>query len=120
MNMLLINHSKTIFYTAIGVLLLLFLRIYYLSLEPFGLFFDEGQYWFWSKNLDWGYYSKPPVVTWMIYATTSVCGDSESCIRLSSPILHSLTAIIIYYTAIELKYSDKVAVLSTFSYLYPL
>lgn len=117
MNMLPINHSKTIFYTIIGVLLLLFLRIYYLSLEPFGLFFDEGQYWFWSKNLDWGYYSKPPVLTWMIYATTSVCGDSESCIRLSSPILHSLTAIIIYYTAIELKYSEKVAVLSTFSYL---
>lgn len=53
---------------------------------------DEAQYWRWSEKLDFGYYSKPPLVAWVIAATTSIFGDSGWAIRLSAPILHGIGA----------------------------
>lgn len=47
---------------------------------------DEGQYWFWSKSPDFGYYSKPPLVAWSILATTSLFGNAEWAVRLSAPL----------------------------------
>ena len=63
------------------------------------LSFDEAQYWTWSLNPAWGYYSKPPFLSWLIKAFTSLCGDSEFCIRMGSPILHTLSAFFIALTA---------------------
>ena len=45
----------------------LILRLIFLYLSPLGLHGDEAQYWVWSKNLDWGYYSKPPFVALIIF-----------------------------------------------------
>ena len=47
---------------------------------------DEGQYWFWSKTPDFGYFSKPPLIAWSILATTSIFGDAEWAVRLSAPL----------------------------------
>ncbi|MCE3232054.1 MAG: hypothetical protein K0R98_311 [Rickettsiaceae bacterium] len=77
-------------------------RILYLSLDQFDLFFDEAQYWIWSQNPALGYYSKPPMVAWMITLTTTIFGNSEWAVRLSSPILHMITAIAIYFASQEL------------------
>ena len=63
------------------------------------LFFDEAQYWFWSQDLDFGYFSKPPMIAWVIRASTELCGTSEFCVRLASPFLHSVTAIFIFLIA---------------------
>ena len=63
------------------------------------LYIDEAQYWFWSQNLDLGFYSKPPVIALIIAATTSVCGDSETCIRAGSLIIYPLTTLLIYFSA---------------------
>ena len=51
---------------------------------------DEAQYWTWSQELDWGYYTKPPMIAWIIYSTTSILGDAEwaariSCLLYTSP-----------------------------------
>jgi hypothetical protein len=101
-------------YSTKGVILLLVfitvLRIYYLSLGQFNLFFDEAQYWFWAQTPSLGYYSKPPMVAWFIALTTSLCGDGEMCVRLSSPILHMFTAISIYFAAAELFVSKNARV----------
>lgn len=80
-------------------ILLLCLRIYDLSLERYALYGDEAQYWTWAKALDWGYYSKPPVVAWAIAFTTWLFGDSTFAIRLSSPLFHFGTAMIVYAIA---------------------
>lgn len=71
-------------------------HIYFLAIAPYDLYADEAQYWSWSKNLDWGYFSKPPVVAWLIAATTNICGDGSFCVKLASPILHFLTGLIVY------------------------
>lgn len=67
--------------------------------SPLGLHGDEAQYWAWSKDLDWGYFTKPPLIAWVIWVTTSIFGDAEWAVRLSSPVLHSITAYVIFRTA---------------------
>lgn len=82
-------------YLIIGVMLF---RTVGLIFSPLGLHGDEAQYWAWSKDLDWGYFTKPPMIAWIIAITTGLFGDAEWAIRISSPILHAVTAYIIYRT----------------------
>jgi 4-amino-4-deoxy-L-arabinose transferase-like glycosyltransferase len=56
------------------------------------LFFDEAYYWGWAQNLDWGYYSKPPMVAWLIHLGTELFGDRPSGIRAGAALLYPLTA----------------------------
>ena len=77
--------------TLIGVLTVA--RLVTLFVTPIGLYPDEAQYWLWSRVLDWGYFSKPPMIAWLIRATTALGGDGEAWIRLSAPILHAGAAL---------------------------
>lgn len=77
-------------------------RAVYLTVHPFDLHPDEAQYWVWAQDLAFGYYSKPPIVAWLIAATTSLCGDGEACIRLSAPLLHMAAAFAVYGTGHQL------------------
>ena len=76
-----------------GLAALLCLRLLALAFNLTDLFFDEAQYWAWGEELDFGYYSKPPLIAWIIRAATETCGLGEACIRTPSPILHTLTAL---------------------------
>lgn len=60
------------------------------------LYMDEAQYWSWSQFMAWGYYSKPPVVAAIIWATTQLFGSSELAVRAGSLIIHPLTALVMY------------------------
>src|SRR5678815_6087713 len=62
-------------------------RLVALFRTPLELYPDEAQYWLWSRTLDFGYYSKPPVIAWAIWATTRLGGDAEplSLIHISEP-----------------------------------
>ena len=60
------------------------------------LFTDEAQYWSWSRELSWGYFSKPPLIAWIIHIAESVCGSSEACVRAPSPIFYFGTCVVIY------------------------
>ncbi len=74
----------------------LVLRLVALALNGTDLFFDEAQYWSWSLEPAFGYYSKPPLVAWLIGLATSVCGPSELCVRLPSPVVHTGTAVAVF------------------------
>jgi 4-amino-4-deoxy-L-arabinose transferase-like glycosyltransferase len=67
------------------------LVFYGLDLHP-----DEAQYWSWSRDLTWGYFSKPPMIAWLIATSTTVCGAGEGCVKASIPILHFVTALLVY------------------------
>jgi 4-amino-4-deoxy-L-arabinose transferase-like glycosyltransferase len=79
-----------------GLALLLAVRLVALRYNATDLFFDEAQYWSWSLEPAFGYYSKPPLIAWIIGAATAVCGTSEFCIRLPAPLFHTATALVIY------------------------
>ena len=81
---------------------LLAVRLFVLTLNPLGLHGDEAQYWAWSKHLDWGYFTKPPLIAWVIWTTTSLFGDAEWAVRLSSAPLHAITTFIVFVTARKL------------------
>ena len=84
------------------------LRIFLWNFVDLDLSFDEAQYYSWSKDIEWGYFSKPPFLAWLIHFFTQICGGSEVCIRISSPILHSLIAVFIGLSASNLsKNEDK-------------
>jgi 4-amino-4-deoxy-L-arabinose transferase-like glycosyltransferase len=59
---------------------------------------DEAQYWTWSRELALGYFSKPPMIAWIIRGTSAVCGDGAACIRSASPVLYTLAALVTYLT----------------------
>lgn len=68
-------------------------RIVALFYIPLGLYFDEAQYWMWSRTFEWGYFTKPPLIAWVIGATTFLAGtDAEWAVRLSAPIAHMIAA----------------------------
>lgn len=48
----------------------------------FNLHFDEAQYWEWSQQLDWSYYSKGPLIAWLIALSTALFGQGEWQVRL--------------------------------------
>jgi len=84
---------------AIGITLLLTaLRLVAIRLSPLQLYADEAQYWVWSQHLAFGYFTKPPLVAWIIRLTT-LMGDAEPLVRLSSPLLHAAAAIFIFLAA---------------------
>ena len=92
-----ITTEKHHLYTLIVVIFALFgYREWITQSTPINLFFDEAYYYGWSQSLDWGYYSKPPMVAWIIRLTTDLFGASEWAIKIGAPLLYSFTALIIY------------------------
>jgi hypothetical protein len=90
-------------------------RLIALTLTPLNLGPDEAQYWSWSLTPAFGYFSKPPMIAWIIGATTSVCGEGEACIRLAAPLLHAATAFFVFFAARAL-YDERVGLWSAAAY----
>src|SRR5579875_3946103 len=74
-------------------------RLLWIASGATDLYPDEAQYWLWSLHPAFGYYSKPPVVAWLIALTTGLFGESELAVRLSAPLLHFGTALVIFAIA---------------------
>ena len=75
------------------------LRIIGLATSNLNLGPDEAQYWWWSREFAFGYFSKPPVIAWLIALTTGIFGNAEWAVRLSSPLVGAVTGWFIFLTA---------------------
>lgn len=71
-------------------------RLVALFASPLELYPDEAQYWLWSRTLDFGYFSKPPMIAWSVWATTALGGDQEPWVRLSAPLYHAGATLAVY------------------------
>lgn len=78
------------------------IRIAALTLNATELAVDEAQYWAWSRELAAGYFSKPPLIAWIIAGASATCGDSEFCIRLPAILMHLATSFVIYLLGVRL------------------
>lgn len=91
-----INYARlTVF--LLGAILII--RVLGILISPLNLGPDEAQYWRWGQSFQWGYYSKPPLIAWVIGVVTSVLGDSEWAVRLPAPFLHTLAASALFWLA---------------------
>lgn len=79
------------------------------------LFYDQAYYYYWSLNPDWGYFSKPPMVAWLIHLTTSLFGSSELAINLGGILMYSLTAFVVYGIGRQL-YDERTGVWAGISF----
>jgi hypothetical protein len=91
-----------------GLAALTLLRIVGLKWSIVDLFYDEAQYWAWAQHPALGYFSKPPLLAWIIAGAQSVCGASEACIRAPAPLIHLGTSLLVFAVALKL-YGERVA-----------
>lgn len=93
-------------------ILLLFLsalsifRIYYILHGPIDLSPDEAHYWEWSRRLDLSYYSKGPMIAYLIAAATSLFGDNVFGVRIMAVIFSALSSIFLF-RLVDSIYKDK-------------
>lgn len=103
--------ARWIWVLVIGLAVLLCFRLLALAANGTDLFFDEAQYWSWGQDPAFGYYSKPPLIGWIIGAAGASCGDGEFCVRLPSPLIHTATAIAVFFLGRQL-YDTRTGALS--------
>jgi hypothetical protein len=81
------------------------LHLAYLAIDcPLDLAPDEAHYWDWSRNLDWSYYSKGPLVAYLIRTSTALTGrwfdwlsgTEMPAVRLPAVICGSLLLVSLY------------------------
>ena len=86
------------------------LRLVYLAnFCPFDLSPDEAYYWDWSRQLDWSYHSKGPLVAWLIRLSCELLGDTMFAVRLPAILCGSLLLVGLYVLTVQVYQSDKLA-----------
>src|SRR6516164_5376204 len=94
------------------------LRLAYLACDcPLDLAPDEAHYWDWSRHPDWSYYSKGPLVAWLIRAGCAVAGPwSEAhtgnlafAVRLPAVVCGTLLLVSLYVLTVQVFGRDRLA-----------
>lgn len=93
------------------LLIISLFRIYYIQSGYLDLSPDEAHYWDWSRRLDWSYYSKGPMIAYLIYISTAIFGDNVFSIRVMAVLFSALSSIFIYILGKKL-YDEKTGLLS--------
>ena len=82
--------------------LFVILKLISIMITDFNLYGDEAQYWLWSKELSFGYYSKPPLLSLLIRLVTSIFGDSFFVLKTIPVTVYCITSILIFIFAKKL------------------
>lgn len=76
---------------------------------PLGLSEDEAHYWDWSRQLGLSYYSKGPMVAYLIRGSCAIFGDTMPAVRYPAILLSLGTALLSYWLIVKLFASDRLA-----------
>ncbi len=101
-----------------SVIVLLLLKIIALNFTTFNLFGDEAQYWLWSKNIDFGYFSKPPFLSWIIRIYTEILGSSFVSLKLLPSFIYLLIAWSVYNLLINSGLNKKDSLAGSLIFLF--
>jgi 4-amino-4-deoxy-L-arabinose transferase-like glycosyltransferase len=115
------TNTKNINLLAITIIISAFLikfgAAFYLFNNNLSLFVDEAQYWLWSKNLDWGYYSKPPLIAFIINIFTCFFGDNVIALKVIPNVCIAISAWFIFCLTSKLK-SKAAGIISLITFLF--
>ncbi len=100
----------------VAICLLTLWRIWMLLHSGMTLYADEAYYWDWSRALDWGYFSKPPVIAALIAGTTALFGNGILGVKAGSLILYPATAILIFMMGRRF-YDNRTGLISALAFL---
>jgi len=84
-------------------------HVHYLQHSSADLSGDEAQYWDWSRHLDWSYYSKGPLVAYIIRASCAMFGDTMPAVRYPAIFFGVATSIVTYLLTKKLFGSERLA-----------
>ena len=85
--------------TLLVIVVLTLIRTSALAISPLELGVDEAQYWLWSQTPNFGYFTKPPLIAWIISGSHWLFGHNEMAVRLPACWLHLATALTLWQTA---------------------
>jgi 4-amino-4-deoxy-L-arabinose transferase-like glycosyltransferase len=86
------------------------LHVAYLAFHcPLDLAPDEAHYWDWSRHLDWSYYSKGPLVAWLIRAGCTAFGTGVLGVRLPAVVCGSLLLVSLYVLTVQVYGRERLA-----------
>src|SRR3990170_143136 len=74
-------------------------RIFYILHGPVDLSFDEAHYWEWSRRLDLSYYSKGPLIAYLIFLSTSLLGDNVLGVRIPAVLFSVFGSVLLFRLA---------------------
>ncbi len=109
---------KPLFFLLCVNLLFALFRILYILLYPLDPSPEEAQYWDWSRHLDLSYYSKPPMVAYMIFVSRTLLSDTELAVRIVPVLLSFLLSVATYLFLRDLVGERKAVVASTVPHLF--
>lgn len=92
-------------------------RLYIVWLNVWPINGDEAQYWNWSQHLAWGYYSKPPMIAWVIALTTKLVGNNAVGLRLGSILAYIIGAVFVYLIGCRL-FSTRVGFWAGITFIF--
>jgi len=78
------------------IISLIALKAWLTAAAGFELHYDEAQYWEWSQYPDWSYYSKGPMVAWLIALAEYFFGHGEWQTRLFAWLSHGIFLLLIF------------------------
>jgi len=109
-----LKHTRSPFFWRILAMSLILcatlLRILYLMFgHAIDLSPDEAHYWDWSRHLDWSYYSKGPLVAWLIRASCELFGNEMFAVRLPAILCGALTLVGLYRLTLLVFRRDSLA-----------
>lgn len=91
-------HRRAILLVA-GVLVFRLLYAALFAVNPAG---DEAYYWDWGRQLDYGYYSKPPFIAWLYALVDRVGGGDLFAFRATAALLGTASSLILYRLVFDL------------------
>lgn len=84
----------------------------FIHLDLFDLAADEAQYWDWSRDLELGYYSKPPMIAYVMKALTKLGGHNAAAIRSGAVLFSAAGLALIYALTLRITRKERTALLA--------
>lgn len=96
--------------TAVGIIAVTTLiRFWFVASGQLDLVQDEAQYWDWTRRMQLSYYSKGPLIAWVIKLWTTVFGNTELGVRFGSLLHACLAQCLLYWGVANVMKRPRVA-----------
>jgi len=89
----------------------------FLHLRLFDLSGDEALYWDMARNLDFGYYSKPPMIAYIIHVLLEAGGHKEWSIRSGAILFSAAALLFLHALTVRISKNEKAGLIAVIAAL---
>ena len=112
--------NKKFLWLLVALIFIALIKIVTVFYFPLELHSEEAQYWVWSKRLQLSYYSKPPMIAYLNWISTTIFGNTVFGIRINAIVIGLMVTIVSYLFAYELFKNIRIAIFAAIvTYVFP-